>query len=1003
MSSNYRWLDFDEGALNDDESNDDSNDEDFREGRRILNDDEDDDEDESLGDYNNQASVRRRRMNALSRRNRRRRQNAQTNDAIVPIRSSTRQTSRRINDDYIDESDEDVFEEMLSNNTQPFGEYITDYTELGHLFKLPREEDEVHRDWTLREDCVDGYTGWKTYCPQVGDIVAYIPRLHSQTLISYPICELSSGAPWKGLTWQKSHPWPVVECKVKNIRYRFPYSGYFGNKSRNAIKSVIAILTLEIVGIPQYTRDREVPWCSPDFVPRPTTRSSAGTFEVSIFESSEPDFVLPIGLYQWRLRQLESKILERSEAEGIEVTDFYVSDGGGDEKFETAPCQIVYIQENFDQELHFQNSGYNALKIKYETSDEGDACPWDISIRGKENEAPLPESLSSEQKRVIFSILDDLEKDEYVYSVFSAPVDTRVFVDYLQMIEVPMDISFIRRRLSKNYYTNVLSIVADMKLIRDNCLKYNKQDSEISKEGEKLYVSFSQAIDDQLSVLGFETVERTTRKSTRSNSRTGTQDSQGIIEGRRSTRLDREATGNNYADTTSAAELTSRTVRTNTRANRRALESSDSENDEETNDKFSSSEDENPSQRKRRAATKRIHESEEEDFVDDDDDDEDEDEDEEIEYHDKDDLNQEVKSFSRKRRVKYTQKLSESEEEDDAHKEDSTERISPTRIKIRRSSRSHGAISHGEANGGSPSRLRSRSDRNSSQTAESSRSSRKRSAMSPSSQLETLPSPKSKKNTSHASRDQPISPVPSSGRKSSRLRAQVKYHDFDLADLESEESNSNTRLTGSRSRTKKMTKSLETSPERHSSRQRAVVQYQDFSNSELDSDDDTPKIVRKPTKKRSTERTSHSPPSKKPKQATKDHNLPQLSRWPAHVVKPEQLKKVCTEIIRRVELFDAEGLFHSPVLEVFPEVAEKYLEVVDTPMDLKTIKKQRMKDYRVIGDLQKDLELIFKNCCTFNKPNSEYWKYAVEIWFATNDIFKETLESLNIDLPRRFN
>jgi hypothetical protein len=230
MSSNYRWLDFDEGAQNDDESNDDSNDEDFREGRRIQNDD--DDEEESLADYSTQTSVRRRRMNALSRRSRARRQNARTTAEIVPIRSSTRQTSRRINEDYIDESDEDAFEEMLSNNTQPFGEYIADYTELGHLFKLPREEDDIHREWALREDCVDGYTGWRTYSPQVGDIVAYIPKLHSQTLKSYPICESSSGAPWKGLSWQKSHPWPVVQCKVKSIRYRFPYSGYFGNRSR---------------------------------------------------------------------------------------------------------------------------------------------------------------------------------------------------------------------------------------------------------------------------------------------------------------------------------------------------------------------------------------------------------------------------------------------------------------------------------------------------------------------------------------------------------------------------------------------------------------------------------------------------------------------------------------------------------------------------------------------------------------------------------------------------
>lgn len=678
---------------------------------------------------------------------------------------------------------------------------------------------------------------------------------------------------------------------------------------RNAINSVVALLTLEIVGIPQYTRDREVPWCSPDFIPRPTTRSSTGTFEVSIFESSEPDFILPIRLYQWRLRQLESKILERSEADGIEITDFYVTDGDEDEKFETAPCNIISITEDFDQELHFQNSGYNSLKIRYESLDEGVACPWDVSIRGKENEAPLPASLSSEQKKVISSILDELEKDEYVYSVFSAPVDTRVFVDYLQMIEVPMDTSLIRRRLNKNYYTNVLSVVADMKLIRDNCLKYNKQDSEISKEGNKLYDSFCHAIDDQLSAAGFETVERTTRKSTRSNSRIGTHDSEVIIEGRMSTRLSRETTGHNVTYTAPVAELSSRTRRMNTRAIRQALESSEGENDDGTNND-SLSEDENPPERKRMTATKRVHESEEEDSFGDEDDDYDEAE----EYDNANDNEQKAKPSSRKRRIRCNHKLSESEEEDYDYydnKGKNEERKSSTLIATRRSTRSQDAISQEETYGRNSSRLKSQTDTASDQKVRPSRSSRKRTVMSPSSQLETLPSPISKTRTSYTSRKQGKLPASSPGRTSSRLQAPVDYNDFDSASLESEDNNSNINITDSRSPTKRRAKSLESSPQRQSSRRRATVKYNDLSNSELDSDSDGPEIVRIPTKKRSKERASRSPPQKKVRNSKNDQNLPQISRWPAHVVKPEQLKKVCTEIIRRVVSSSHPCLYHA--------------------------------------------------------------------------------------------
>ena len=683
---------------------------------------------------------------------------------------------------------------------------------------------------------------------------------------------------------------------------------------RNVIPSVVAILTLEIVGIPQYTRDREIPWCSADFVPRPTTRSSAGTFEVSIFESSEPDFLLPIGLYQWRLQQLELKILEQGEAEGIEITDFYVGDGGEDGKFETSPCQIVSITENHEQEMHFQNSGYNALKIRYESLDEGDACPWDVSIRGKENDAPLPSSLSSEQKRVISSILDELEKDEYIYSVFSAPVDTRIFVDYLQMIEVPMDTSLIRRRLNKNYYTNVLSVIADMKLIRDNCLKYNKQDSEISKEGVKLYESFSRAIDDQLSVVGFETAERTARKSTRSHSRIGTHNSQEVIEGRRSTRLHRESIGNNDSDLmpVAGAGLTSRAMRMNRRAYLQAQDSWDGESNEGPADEFSSSEDEKPSTKKRRAASKAVDDSEEDEDANKGDEyyDEDEDEDDDDDDDNDNDFDHETESSPRKRRARCTRKLSESEDEDDDAEdgngddddddaEEESERNISTRINIRRNTRSQEArLLQDETQGDCLTRLRTQTDRAVSEKMKSPRSSRKRTVMSPTSQLETLPSPKSKKRTSYASRKQPTSPAPSPGRKSSRLRDQGKYCDFASTNSESEESNSNVNKMSSRSRVK--SKSFETSPERQASRRRLAVQYHDLSNSDLDSDADGSEIVRKSTKKRSKIRNSNSPPSKKLRPVPKDQNLPQISRWPAHVVKPDQLKKVCTEIIQRV-------------------------------------------------------------------------------------------------------
>ena len=75
--------------------------------------------------------------------------------------------------------------------------------------------------------------------------------------------------------------------------------------------------------------------------------------------------------------------------------------------------------------------------------------------------------------------------------------------------------------------------------------------------------------------------------------------------------------------------------------------------------------------------------------------------------------------------------------------------------------------------------------------------------------------------------------------------------------------------------------------------------------------------------------------------------------------------------------FDAEELFHTPVLDQYPEIKTDYLKTVERPMDFSTIRNERMSSYRVISDLQNDLILVFRNCCTYHLPQSTYWKYAM--------------------------
>ena len=243
MSTNYRWIGFEEMERDDDngDGDADSDDEEYEEGNRLRatddGDDDDDGDDEPEEEDARPSRGRQRNVNSTLRTRRRQNRNrARTEEedfeeviSNEPTRASARQFSRRTEHQYVYESDESAFEEMLSANTNPVGEHARDYTELGHLFKLPLGAS-INRKWATREECVLGYTGWKTYCPQVGDKIVYIAKPHSDTLKAFPVCETATGAPWK--SWPKSSAWPFVECEIKNVRYRFPYNGYYGNRSR---------------------------------------------------------------------------------------------------------------------------------------------------------------------------------------------------------------------------------------------------------------------------------------------------------------------------------------------------------------------------------------------------------------------------------------------------------------------------------------------------------------------------------------------------------------------------------------------------------------------------------------------------------------------------------------------------------------------------------------------------------------------------------------------------
>lgn len=128
--------------------------------------------------------------------------------------------------------------------------------------------------------------------------------------------------------------------------------------------------------------------------------------------------------------------------------------------------------------------------------------------------------------------------------------------------------------------------------------------------------------------------------------------------------------------------------------------------------------------------------------------------------------------------------------------------------------------------------------------------------------------------------------------------------------------------------------------------------------------------------------------------------IPNLRKWPE--IDVGDITQVTREILKRTSEGDSLDLFSRPVIEAHPAIADEYLEIVDNPMDIRTIEEERVNVYGSIHMLQDDLVLMFQNCCTFNGEDSELGKVAISQWEGINQIFFEVCKDLDILLPRHW-
>ncbi|CAF1301205.1 unnamed protein product [Adineta steineri] len=113
---------------------------------------------------------------------------------------------------------------------------------------------------------------------------------------------------------------------------------------------------------------------------------------------------------------------------------------------------------------------------------------------------------------------------------------------------------------------------------------------------------------------------------------------------------------------------------------------------------------------------------------------------------------------------------------------------------------------------------------------------------------------------------------------------------------------------------------------------------------------------------------------------------------------PSVEKQICEKLILQMYTHPSSAPFHQPV----PADCIGYHKIITRPMDLRTIK-EKIKSYGNMSEFLADVRLMFQNCSTFNRPESEIGKSGRTLSKAFEEWLEKYYLNSQIPIPDRTN